>query len=40
MNNDKSIVFIHDVASALFLIPFSILCIAEVFLGMSLILCF
>ena len=33
MNNDKSIVFIHDVASALFLIPFSILCVAEVFFG-------
>jgi hypothetical protein len=33
MNNDQIVVFIHDVASGLFLIPFSSLCIAEVFFG-------
>jgi hypothetical protein len=30
MNNDKAI-FIHDVCTALFLIPYSTLCVAEVF---------
>jgi len=33
MNNDELIVFIHDVASGIFLIPFSLLCMAEVFFG-------
>ena len=33
MNNDQIVVFIHDVASGLFLIPFSSLCIAEVLFG-------
>jgi hypothetical protein len=31
--NKKTVILIHDVATAMFLVPFSALCIAEVFFG-------